>query len=83
MIDRRAVIDMVRDDTAVHPSGLCMDIEDTAYLALHETPPPPSLVNPAVPRALDRVTLRCLPKKPEERYASAGELLEALEEWEG
>ena len=43
-----------------------------------ELPPPPSTINPEVPPWLDAVCQRALAKDPEERYASAGELAEAL-----
>jgi hypothetical protein len=42
------------------------------------TPPPPSSMNPAVPQNLDAMVLKCLKKKPEERYRSAGDLYRAL-----
>jgi serine/threonine protein kinase len=38
----------------------------------------PSQLNPAVPSEVDVVALRCLGHKPEERYASAQDLLAAL-----
>ena len=38
---------------------------------LHETPPPPRLVNPAVPRELERVILRLLEPTREARYQAA------------
>jgi serine/threonine protein kinase len=39
---------------------------------------PPSAVNPAVPRALDAVVLRALAREPEDRFAWASELRDAL-----
>jgi len=45
---------------------------------IHVTPPPPSKINPAVPPALDRITLKALEKKVEARYQSAAELLKDL-----
>ncbi|MFY9825512.1 MAG: serine/threonine-protein kinase [Thermoanaerobaculia bacterium] len=42
----------------------------------------PSQLNPAVPSEVDVVALRCLGRRPEERYASAQELLAALERLE-
>lgn len=45
---------------------------------LHETPCPPSRLNPAVPPALDRIILKCLEKKPGKRYTSAAKLLESI-----
>ena len=42
---------------------------------IYANPMPPSHFNPNVPSALDRITLKMLAKKPEERYQSAGELI--------
>ncbi|MBL7645282.1 MAG: serine/threonine protein kinase [Candidatus Hydrogenedentes bacterium] len=40
---------------------------------------PPSRVHPEVPRSLDRVVMRGLAEKPEDRFQSASEMKEALE----
>src|SRR5215212_1667337 len=45
---------------------------------IHVTPPPPSKKNPHVPLALDRITMKALEKKADERYQTAGELLKDL-----
>jgi serine/threonine protein kinase/Flp pilus assembly protein TadD len=45
---------------------------------IHVTPQAPSKINPQVPVALDRITLKMLEKKVEDRYQSAGELLNDL-----
>ncbi|GAB4220068.1 MAG: hypothetical protein Kow001_00280 [Acidobacteriota bacterium] len=47
-----------------------------AYLAevLHRESPAPSRMRPGVPGSLDRILLKALRKKPEERYQSAAEL---------
>ncbi|HEV7785318.1 MAG TPA: serine/threonine-protein kinase [Thermoanaerobaculia bacterium] len=42
----------------------------------------PSQLNPAIPSEVDVVALRCLGRRPEERYASAQDLLAALERLE-
>ena len=44
----------------------------------YETPKPPSEVRPDVPRDLEEVILRCLKKKPDERYPDADSLEKAL-----
>jgi serine/threonine protein kinase len=46
---------------------------------LHE-PPVPSQLNPALSEAVDQVLLKALRKKPEERYATGAELMDALAE---
>ncbi len=52
-----------------------------ALVARHieEAPPSPSSLNPAVPQELSRIILRALARRPEERWATATELLRALE----
>ncbi|MCA1620872.1 MAG: serine/threonine-protein kinase [Acidobacteria bacterium] len=45
---------------------------------LHFDPPPPSRFNPRVPAELDRLTLKALAKKPEDRFQSAAELASEL-----
>lgn len=42
----------------------------------------PSQLNPELPSEVDAVVLKCLARKPDERYASAGELLAAIERLE-
>lgn len=40
----------------------------------YERPTPPSRIEPGVPEELERIVLRCLEKKPQDRYQSIGEL---------
>ncbi len=46
---------------------------------LGELPPSPSSLNPDVPESLSRVILRALSRRPDDRWASAPDLLHALE----
>jgi tetratricopeptide (TPR) repeat protein len=45
---------------------------------LHAAPKPMVRLNPALPSELERVTLKCLDKRPDDRYQSARELLTDL-----
>jgi serine/threonine protein kinase len=51
-----------------------------AYKHVHEDPPLPSAIEPSVPAALDAVTLRAMAKDPDERFRSAEELADALDD---
>lgn len=51
---------------------------EIAAQIIHKDPSPPSAINPRVSAELDRITLKALAKKPEERYQSASEMLEQL-----
>lgn len=44
----------------------------------HQPPEPPSRVNPTVPADLEAIVMRCLSKRPDERYQSAADLRRAL-----
>jgi len=45
---------------------------------IRDDPPPPSELNSAVSKELDRITLKALAKKPENRYQSADEMIADL-----
>jgi serine/threonine protein kinase len=51
----------------------------SALKRLHKPACSPSSVNPAVPKALDELVLRCLNRVPADRYQSAEDLLLALD----
>lgn len=41
--------------------------------------PPPRTVNPSLPEAIERVVFKALAKSPEERFATAGQMVEAFQ----
>jgi serine/threonine-protein kinase len=53
---------------------------ETLAAILRDDPPPPSSVNDAVSRDLDRILARCLAKHPRDRYASTRDLARDLRE---
>ena len=53
-------------------------IAEIVQAHLHQVPPPPSQFAP-VPPALEALVLRCLAKKPEERFQTMDEVVSALE----
>jgi serine/threonine-protein kinase len=61
---------------------LPFESEETLKLirAIHKDPPqPPSVFVPTIPKRLDEAILRCLAKKPEERFQTAREFADALD----
>lgn len=52
----------------------------TALKRLKEDPPGPAEYAPSVPKHINRVVLKCLARHPSKRYASAAEVLAALDE---
>jgi tetratricopeptide (TPR) repeat protein len=51
---------------------------DTVMQVLHDDPVPPSRLQPKLPRDVETICLKCLAKKPEQRYTSAAALAEDL-----
>src|SRR5437899_1953433 len=47
----------------------------TSDRTLHEVPPPLTRLNPKVPAELERIVAKMLAKNPDERYATAADLL--------
>jgi len=48
-----------------------------AYQHVHQRVPPPSLIAPGIPAALDTLVVRATQREPEERYVDAGAFLAA------
>src|SRR5262249_8444760 len=51
---------------------------EVVRMVREERPVPPSAINEKVPSDLEAVCLRCLEKDPNERFATAGEVVEAV-----
>ena len=65
--------------TGRHPFA-AIDSVTTISRIIQDEVESPSRLNATIPETFDRIILRCLRKKPEERYPSARELLAALEQ---
>lgn len=53
--------------------------EDIIIQHTHDTPLPPSQLNPNIPTALEEIIMRCLEKVPDMRYSNGTQLAQALE----
>jgi WD40 repeat protein len=60
------------------PPFMAQSLQDTLLHIRESEAVPPTALNPAVPRDLNTITLKCLEKVPARRYASAGELANDL-----
>ncbi|MCA9167150.1 MAG: protein kinase, partial [Planctomycetales bacterium] len=52
---------------------------DTMLQAINHDPKPPRQINPAIDPDIETITLRCLEKRPEQRYASAAAVADELD----
>lgn len=68
---------------AGRPAFSGANLIEIAAQVLHVDPPPPSKINPRVSTELDRIVLKALSKKPEERYQTAEEMSADLERARG
>ncbi|MGB7921861.1 MAG: protein kinase [Pyrinomonadaceae bacterium] len=63
------------------PAFEAANVFEIGVQVIHFNPPLPSAINARIPPELDRITMKALAKKPDERYQSAQEMLEALRAW--
>ncbi len=63
--------------TLVQPFA-AKDVAQILRRILTVEPPPPTKVNPRIPRDLETIVLKCIEKDPERRYPTAGALAEDL-----
>ena len=56
-------------------------VMETVVMVLEREPPPPRQLNKAIPADLETICLKCLEKSPSDRYTSAAELAETLDQY--
>jgi eukaryotic-like serine/threonine-protein kinase len=66
---------------AGRPAFEAANVFEIGVQVIHFNPPPPSAINARVPPELDRITMKALAKRPEDRYQSAQEMMAALGAW--
>jgi serine/threonine protein kinase len=60
------------------PPFRAASVMDTVLQVMHDDPVPPSRLEPKLPRDLETICLKCLAKKPEQRYSTAAALADDL-----
>jgi len=54
---------------------------DIAYRHINEEPQPPAALNSKIPRWLENIVLKCIKKKPEDRYQQTDHLLKEIKSY--
>jgi serine/threonine-protein kinase len=54
---------------------------DIAYRHINEEPQPPATLNSKIPRWLENIVLKCIRKKPEDRYQQTDHLLKEMKSY--
>jgi tetratricopeptide (TPR) repeat protein len=64
-----------------HPPFSAISVTEVFEQIQSHDPVPPRRLNPAIPRDVDTICLKCLQKEPSRRYASAEALADDLNRW--
>ena len=59
------------------------ELQPLMMMQLNKQPPPPRDHNPDIPKELEQIILRCIEKKPEDRFPSARDLASHLQRLRG
>src|SRR5207244_485745 len=80
LLTARSPFNLPAEDSTSDQNVIIQRLQRTTEAIKSVTPALPSLTNPKVPGVLDRIVMKLLEKNPADRYATGGDLAQALDQ---